>query len=134
MSDKRKEIEGIDIETYAGKAAQACKLKARGIFGDELLTFKLLDFVSFLLLNNEFNSKGYVITEDNREEIYIKIIETGDFQLINDLEKYINLRDSIKEIQIKKDEFYDIIEKLSSLSNLNDVESVNSIVESYLRR
>lgn len=134
MIDRRKEIEGIDMSTYAGKAAQACKVKARGIFGDELLTFKLLDFVSFLILNNEFTSKGYIITEDNREEVYIKIIETGDVQLINDLEKYINLRDSIKELQRKKDEFYDIIEKLSSLSNLNDVESVNSIVESYLRR
>ena len=134
MTDKRKEIEGIDANTYAGKAIHACKVKARGIFGDDLLTFKLLDFVSFLLLNNEFISKGYNITEDNREEIYIKIIETGDVGLINDLEKYINLRDSIKEIQRKKDEFYDIVEQLSSLQDLNDENSVNKIVESYLRR
>lgn len=134
MENNRVEVEGIDATTYAGKAIKACKLKARGIFGDELLTFKLLDFVSFLILNNEFASKGYIITEDNREETYIKIIETGDIQLINDLEKYINLKDSIKELQRKKDEFYDIIEKLNNLSDLNDEESVNNIVESYLRR
>jgi flagellar motility protein MotE (MotC chaperone) len=134
MTIKKSEIEGVDINTYAGKAIQACKLKARGIFGDELLTFKLLDFVSFFILNNELSSKGYTITEDNREEVYIKIIETGDVQLINDLEKYINLRDSIKELEKKKDEYYSIVEKLSSLQNLNDENEVNEIVESYLRR
>lgn len=134
MTIKKTEIEGIDSNTYAGKAIQACKLKARGIFGDELLTFKLLDFVSFFILNNELSSKGYIITEDNREEVYIKIIETGDVQLINDLEKYINLRDSIKDLEKKKDEYYSIVEKLSSLQNLNDETGVNEIVESYLRR
>lgn len=134
MKNNKIEIEGIDVNTYAGKAIQACKLKARGIFGDELLTFKILDFVSFFILNNELSSKGYTITEDNREEVYIKIIETGDVQLINDLEKYINLRDSIKELKKKKEEYYSIVEKLSSLQNLNDETAVNNIVESYLRR
>lgn len=134
MENKRIEIEGIDANTYAGKAIQACKLKARGIFGDELLTFKLLDFVSFMLLNNEFVSKGYIITEENREENYIKIIETGDMQLIDKLEKYISLIDSIKDLQTKKDEYYDIVEKLTTLSDLNDTKTVNGIIESYLRR
>ena len=128
------EIEGIDANTYAGKAVKACKIKARGIFGDELLTFKLLDFVSFMLLNNEFVSKGYIITEETREENYIKIIETGDVDLIGKLEKYIELIDSIKELQVKKEEFYDIIGKLKVLTDLNDEKSINTIVESYLRR
>ena len=134
MTNKRVETEGLDANTYAGKAIEACKLKARGIFGEDLLTFKLLDFVSFLVLNNKFSSKGYFITDDNREENYIKIIETGDIELINDLEKYINLRDSLKELENKKNEFYDIVDKLKNLSNLDDQEQVNSIVESYLRR
>jgi hypothetical protein len=134
MKQNKVEIEGVDANTYAGKAIQACKLKARGIFGDELLTFKLLDFVSFFLLNNELSSKGYTITENNREEVYIKIIETGDIQLINDLEKYISLRDSLKELEKKKEEYYNIVEKLSSLQDFNDEVSINEIVESYLRR
>lgn len=134
MEEKRVEIEGIDANTYAGKAALACKTKARGIFGDELLTFKLLDFVSFMIINNELASKGYIITEELREEVYIKIIETGDVELINKLEKYINLMDSIKQLQEKKDEFYNIIDKLKVLSDLNDEKSVNEIIESYLRR
>jgi len=129
-----KEIEGIDASTYAGRAAQACKLKARGTMGDELLTFKLLDFVSIMLLNNKFLSKGLIITDDNREEAYIKIIEMGDDSLIADLEKYINLKDNIKELEKKKDEYLGVISKLQVLADYNDADTVNSIVESFLRK
>jgi len=129
-----KEVEGIDANTYAGKAAQACKVKARGILGDDLLTFKLIDFVSFIMINNRFLNKGIIITDENKEEGYIKIIETGDESLISDLEKYLDLRDSIKSIENSKNEYSDIINKLKSLQDHNDRDSVNAIVEEYLRR
>jgi hypothetical protein len=129
-----KEIEGIDANSYAGKAALAVKTKARGIMGDDLLIFKLVDFVSYIMINNKFLNKGIIITDDTKEEGYIKIIESGDESLINDLEKYIELRDSIKVIETQKTEYSDIITKLRMLSNLNDEAMVNSIVESYLRR
>jgi hypothetical protein len=129
-----KEIEGIDASSYAGKAAMAVKTKARGVMGDDLLIFKLVDFVSYIMINNKFLNKGIIITDDTKEEGYIKIIESGDESLINDLEKYIELRDSIKVIESQKTEYSDIINKLRMLSNLNDEAAVNSIVESYLRR
>lgn len=129
-----KEVEGIDASSYAGKAALAVKTKARGIFGDDLLIFELVDFVSFMLLNNKFLSKGIAITEENKEECYIKIIELGDDSLINDLEKYIHLADQIKAIETKKNEYTDIIGKLRSVSDVNNADVVNSIVEQYLRR
>jgi hypothetical protein len=128
------EIEGIDASTYAGKAAKALKIKVRGILGDDLLTFKLIDFVNFIILNNKFTSKGIFITEENREDSYIKIIEMGDESLINDLEKYIMLLESIKIINDKKQEYEDIIYKLKNLKDHNDEDSVNSIIENYLRR
>lgn len=134
MKDQRKEVEGIDESTYAGKAVKACRLKARGIFGDELLTFHLLDFVSFLAINNKFLSKGFYITDENREEMYIKVIETGDNQLISDLETFINLRDSIKILETKRNEFNDIVNGLRNLPDYNDTDKVNKIVENYLRK
>jgi hypothetical protein len=133
-SPRNKQVEGIDADTYAGKAVNALKVKARGIFGDDLLTFVLLDFVSLMMLNNKFISKGIVITDDNKEECYIKIIESGDETLISDLEKYINLKDSIKDIEKKKEEYSNIINQLQLLSDYNDQQQVNSIIEEYLRR
>ena len=134
MEIKKSEIEGIDGSTYAGKAAQAVKTKARGIFGDDLLTFNLINFISIMLINNKFMSKGIFITDDNKEECYIKIIELGDESLINDLEKFITLKDEIREIEKKKEEYDIIIDKLKRLSNKNDEEAVNAIIEEYLRR
>lgn len=133
MSDY-KEIEGIDATTYAGKAASAIKLKARGVFGDELLTFHLLDFVSLMLLNNKFASRGIFITENNKEECYIKIIEQGDDTLIEDLERFIALSDNIRTLESKKAEYQQIIKQLQQLANYEDCDAVNSIVEEYLRR
>jgi len=132
--DNYKEIEGIDASTYAGKAVKAVKTKARGILGDDLLTFTLIDFVTLMMLNNKFLSKGLAITDDNKEECYIKIIELNDETLITDLEKFINLKDEIKLIEEKKNEYNNIVNKLKLLSNLNDELAVNAIVEEYLRR
>jgi hypothetical protein len=129
-----KEVEGIAANTYAGKAAKAVKTKARGILGDDLLIFKLVDFVSFMLLNNKFSNKGIFITDDNKEECYIKIIESGEETMINDLEKFISLKDEIKDIEKSKSEYQEIIKKLQLLPDQNDEDTVNKIVEDYLRR
>lgn len=132
--DKYTEIEEIDASTYAGKAALAVKTKARGIMGDDLLIFKLVDFVSFMILQNKFADKGIFITDNNKEECFIKIIETGDENLLNDLEKFIILKDEIKKIETQKNEYLEIILKLQRLKDYNDEELTNSIVEKYLRR
>ena len=131
---KRIEIEGIEANTYAGKAVKAVKTKVRGIMGDDLLTFTLIDIVSIMLLNNKFCSKGIFITDDNREECYIKIIELGDESLILDLEKFINLKDSINLIEKNKEEYVEIVNSLRNLSDYNDNDAVNKIIEDYLRR
>ncbi len=132
--EKYTEVEGIDASTYAGKAVWAVKTKARGIMGDDLLTFKLVDFVSYIMINNKFLSKGIIITDENKEEGYIKIIETGDESLIADLERFIELRDSIKLVEAMKSEYTEVINKLKRLSDYNDEAAVNQIIEEYLRR
>ena len=128
------EVEGIDTSTYAGKAAKAVKTKVRGIMGDDLLSFMLVDFVAFMMLNTEFASRGIFITDSNKEECYIKIIESGDEGLINKLEKYLSLRDSIKKVEQHKADYSSVIEALQLLPDYNSVEAVNAIVEEYLRR
>ena len=131
---KYTEVDGIDTNTYAGKAAHAVKTKTRGILSNTgFETFIFLDFVELLLLNNKFASKGIFITDDNREECYIKIIELGESSLIDDLEKFINLKDSIQELTNKRNEYVSIIDQLKNVDDDSE-EKVNQIVEEYLRR
>ena len=132
--NKYTEVEGIDATTYAGKAALAAKKKARGTLGDELVIFTLVQFIQFIQLNNKFMDLGIHITDDNKEECYIKIIEMERPELIDDLELYIDLKDMINDIIKKKDEYEDIIDKLQNVLDPNDNESVNGIIENYLRR
>jgi len=126
-----KEVEGFELDSYKGKAALAVKAKVRGIMGDDLLIFSLIDFVDLMLLNNKFADLGIFITDDNREEAYIKIIELGDPELIDDLERFINLKDSIGLIREKKEEYYNVID---NIRNASDDSAVNSAIKDYLQR
>jgi len=132
--EKYREIEGINADTYAGRAIMALKNKARGVMGDDLLTFYMVDFASFMILNNKFAAKDIFITDENKEEEYIKVIESGDMSLIEDLESYINLRDKVQSIESQKKEYTDIVNKLKMLEDPEDREAVNNVVEEYLRR
>lgn len=126
-----KEVEGIKTNTTAGKAALAVRTKARGIMGDDFITFRLVEFVEFMKLNNKFADMGIFITDDNREDAYIKLIEKGDPSLIDDLERYINLKDSINVISEQKNEYDEIINRLKDNPTDDDVKD---IVKDYLQR
>lgn len=54
------------------------------------------DILNFTLKNNILCSKGYFITDDNREEKYIEILESGDKDLFKDLESYLESYDNLK--------------------------------------
>ena len=86
------------------------------------------------VMPQRWGSTSWGFLEDNKEECYIKIIETGDETLINDLERFITLRDDIKRIEAQKQEYVDIVTKLQNLVDKNDEQAVNSIVEEYLRK
>ena len=53
------------------------------------------DFFEFSILNNKLIDAGYVITDENREEKYLEIINAGDQTIIDILEVYLEVRDSI---------------------------------------
>lgn len=55
----------------------------------------LFDFFEFHVLNNKLIDAGYVITDENREAKYLEIINTGDQDLIDALETYLDARDRI---------------------------------------
>lgn len=57
-----------------------------------------LTMYSFIVLNNDLANAGYFITDKNREETYLSILETGDETLIQKLEDYLNFRDEIEKV------------------------------------
>lgn len=132
MSITPREIEGLPLNTYAGKAAAACRTKLRGVFGDSgFVMLHLMDVVMFMMLHDKLASRGYFITGDNRDEMYIKILETGDPELFDILEKYIQYLDMMEVLHSKVDEYNRIVDKLRMNRNA-DQETINDIVKEYL--
>lgn len=64
----------------------------------QLFMFSAIDFYDFLAVFNEMTAAGYFITDQNREEKYIEIIETGDEELIALLESYLEKKDKLDTI------------------------------------
>lgn len=124
----------MDNTSYAQKAARALRVKARGIMGEDALVFHLMDFVNYMDLSNEFASRGIFVTDDNREESYIKIIETGDPSLIDKLENMINLKEAINTLRAQRDEYESLVSALDAVPDQNDEETINSIIKDYLQR
>ena len=129
---KPREIEGIPLNTYAGKAAAACRNKLRGIFGDSgFVMLHLMDAVTFMMLHDKLASRGYFITEDNHDEMYVKILEDGDPELFEVLEKYIEYLDIMTKLGARVDAYNSIIAQLKTNVDA-DQETINSIVKGYI--
>lgn len=73
-------------------------IKVRMLVTPELAKISSFSMYGFIVLNNDLSNAGYFITNDNREEKYLEILETGDEQLIQKLEDYLNYKDEIEQL------------------------------------
>lgn len=79
-------------------AKNASIIKIRMLVTPELSKIAGLTLYGFIVLNNDLTTRGYFITDTNREEQYLAILETGDEKLVDVLEQYLNYRDEIDRV------------------------------------
>jgi len=87
-----------------------------------------LDIVSFTVLNNELTAEGFVITNSNREEKYIEIIEKDDEAIIEKLESYLILLDKVTTSIDFGNMCADFVKKII---NAKDTEEVDKILGDF---
>jgi hypothetical protein len=73
-------------------------VKIRSMITPVITKISSLTMYGFIVLNNDLSSNGYFITNQNREEKYLEILETGDESLIAKLEEYLNYKDEIENV------------------------------------
>lgn len=88
----------------------------------------LLDYLYYIDINNELNSRGFFITDSNKEEKYLEILETGDDNLIDLLEEFLILKDQLSELKTARQIFIEVISKLKETEE-SDVEMLKEIQE-----
>ena len=94
------------------------------------MLINLVHLINILLLHDKFAAEGIYITNENREEKYIEILEKDDPKLLEALEKYIEALDRVDIINNLVKEYYDLVEKIKSC----DGEDFDSIIKEYIER
>jgi predicted transcriptional regulator len=89
----------------------------------------LLDYLYYIDINNELNSKGFFITDSNKEEKFLEILETGDDRLIDLLEEFLILKDQLSALKNARQIFVGIVEKLKETSE-DDIEYLQELEDS----
>jgi len=108
--------------------------RIRALINPTLSSVSGFTFYTFMVLNNLLNSKGYYIYDDNREEVYLEILETGDSGLINTLERYLNMKDDIHRVSQLDSKFTEITSKIMESSPEDDVvKMADSFIEGHYK-
>jgi len=108
---------GISLkEPKKVEIAKKARKKLEGVVN----TSDLVYYVDFIDTNNILNSRGFFITDDNKEEKYLEILETGDEDLIDTLEKFLISKDKLGPIKTARDEFETIIDDLKYADENNE--------------
>lgn len=66
-------------------------------------------------------SHGYFITEENKNQKYIEIVQTQNTDLINKLNTYLSYYDKLSAFQIRYENYKKFLDDLSKLSNKDEI-------------
>lgn len=127
------EFEVIDLEQSdpLGAARDAAVIKVRMLVTPELSKISGFAMYGFIILNNDLSANGYFITNENREEKYLEMLETGDEKLIAKLEDYLNYKDEIESVAQLERKFSAYRAEIKTAAT---VEEVKQIEEQFLER
>ena len=113
-----------DIPTTDVKKVKALK-SAREDLESKVTEVEMIDYISYIDANNILNSNGFFVTDKNREEVYLDILEAGDDLIIDALEEFLTLKDKLTVIKSAKRVYDDLEEKIKQ-STEDEVEDLHS--------
>ena len=118
-----------DVENVLADAQSAALVKIRMLVTPQIAQIAGLTMYGFIVLNNDLIDAGYAFTNNNREEKYLEIIETGNEALITKLEDYLKYRDEIEKVAALERKFSAYKQNVQTAST---VEEVKKLEEDFL--
>ena len=113
------------------ESRDASTIKIRMLVTPDLAKISGFALYGFIVLNNDLAANGYFITNENREEKYLEILETGDEKLIAKLEDYLNYKDEIESVASLERKFQAF---RAEIKEAVSVEAIKEIEERFLER
>ena len=108
------------------EARNAAIVKVRMLVTPELSKISGFALYGFMVLNNDLASAGFFITDTNREEKYLEILETGDEKLIQKLEDYLNYKDEIGSIAALERKFSNFKNEIKQAATKEEIAAIES--------
>lgn len=94
---------------------------AREIMAQTLTKIPMYFYFRFVYLNNIFASKGIFITQENREEKYIEILEKNDDQLTKYFEEYLSVLNELESTEQMYSHFLSCEEVIKNTNDVRDM-------------
>lgn len=113
-------IEGVD------KVKNSALCEIDSLADSYLISLSMMEFFNFINLNNIFFEKGIFITDENREEKYLEVINTEDDKLIGNLEKYLEAKDSITRVYWRYEKVSEFKKELELLTDEAEIENLKN--------
>lgn len=114
-------IEADDFQTKKS----ALKAKANQRLSTYAATISALEIFGFFATAGKLIEQGYnVFDKDNQEDVYLKIVETADDDLIFDLEEFLEARDKYNEIWRKHRAVKEYFRELNSCETVEELDEV----------
>jgi len=126
------DVKNTSLEDPLQEAKNYNLAKIRMLVTPDLSKIAGLTLYGFMVLNNDLINSGYAITNENREEKYLQILETGDEKLISKLEDYLNYKDEIEKVAHLERKFSKFKNDVLSSSTVEDIDNItNKFLENY---
>jgi hypothetical protein len=108
------------------EARNAAIIKVRMLVTPELSKISGFALYGFIVLNNDLSANGYFITNENREEKYLEILETGDERLIQKLEDYLNYKDELEAVSQLERKFSAYRAEIKTAASIEEVKEIET--------
>jgi hypothetical protein len=123
------EFEIVEPDTLQQKkAVEKAKCNQRLAISTAVIT--ALEIFRFFVITSELQARGYnLFTEQNKEETYLEIINTGDEGLISKLETFLEVKDKFDRLTERSDFVHQYcmeIEDCDSEEELQEVVKANN--------
>jgi hypothetical protein len=109
-----------DLEKRKNKHLSLYRRQTSELF----VNMNFMALYDFMMINNKFCSIGAFIHSENKEEQYLKIINTGDESMIDDLERFLERMDELDKVNNRYKRFRDAMVSISSASNDEELDDV----------
>lgn len=96
--------------------------KAREYISTRLNAVSLFELYEFLVCNLDLIEKGFVITNGNRRQKYLDIIDAGEIETIDLLERLLNSKDKLESISGWYKQYRAFESDLYKLNNVDDID------------